>query len=65
MIRVLLVDDHPVVRSGLRALLKSECGLTVVGAAASGEEAVALVAVLDPDLVLCDLRLGEGSTGSP
>ena len=63
MIRVLLVDDHPVVRSGLRALLESEPGLTVVGAAASGEEALALVTVLDPDLVLCDLRLGEGIDG--
>ena len=63
MIRVLLVDDHPVVRSGLRALLEGEPELTVVGLAASGEEALALAGVLDPDLVLCDLRLGDGIDG--
>lgn len=63
MIRVLLVDDHPVVRSGLKALLDSEPAVTVVGAAASGEEALALVAELHPDVVLCDLRLGSGMDG--
>ncbi len=63
MIRILLVDDHPVVRSGLRALLEGEPTLTVVGDAASGEEALALVADLSPDVVLCDLRLGEGMDG--
>ena len=63
MIRVLLVDDHPVVRSGLRALLGSEPALTVVGAAASGAEALTLVAALTPDVVLCDLRLGDGMDG--
>ena len=63
MIRVLLVDDHPVVRSGLQALLDGEPTLAVVGAAASGEEALALVVDLRPDVVLCDLRLGEGMDG--
>ncbi|WP_342372370.1 response regulator transcription factor [Propioniciclava soli] len=63
MIRVLVVDDHPVVRSGLQALLASEPGLSVVGAAASGEEALALVAAHAPDVVLCDLRLGAGLDG--
>ena len=63
MIRVLLVDDHPVVRSGLQALLGGEPGLTVVGAAASGAEALELVDALSPDVVLCDLRLGEGLDG--
>lgn len=63
MITVLLVDDHPVVRSGLQALLAGEPSLTVVGAAASGEEALALVASLNPDVVLCDLRLGAGMDG--
>ena len=63
MITVLLVDDHPVVRSGLQALLAGELTLTVLGAAASGEEALALVASLNPDVVLCDLRLGDGMDG--
>lgn len=63
MITLLLVDDHPVVRSGLQALLAGELTLTVLGAAASGEEALALVASLNPDVVLCDLRLGDGMDG--
>jgi DNA-binding NarL/FixJ family response regulator len=63
MIRVLLVDDHPVVRSGLRALLAGEPSLDVVGAAATAEEALQLVATLDPDVVLSDLRLGDGMDG--
>ena len=63
MIRVLLVDDHPVVRSGLRALLAGEPSLDVVGAAATAEEALTLVATLDPDVVLSDLRLGDGIDG--
>ena len=48
MIKVLVVDDHPVVRSGLRALLAGEPTLTVVGTAASGEAALTLVADLTP-----------------
>jgi DNA-binding NarL/FixJ family response regulator len=63
MITVLLVDDHPVVRSGLRALLAGEPTLNVVGAAATAEEALTLVATLDPDVVLSDLRLGDGIDG--
>ena len=59
-IAVLLVDDHPVVRSGLRAVLDSADGLQVVGEAATGEEAIVLTARLHPDVVLCDLRLGLG-----
>lgn len=61
-IRVLLVDDHPVVRSGLRAVLERGA-VEVVGEAATGEEAIALAAHLHPDVVLCDLRLGEGLNG--
>lgn len=63
MITVVIVDDHPVVRSGLQALLAGEPTLTVVGSAASGEEALTLVAALNPDVVLCDLRLGDGMDG--
>ncbi|MGW0041557.1 response regulator [Rhodococcus sp. NPDC003348] len=61
---VVLVDDHPVVRAGLRALLASQDGLEVVGEAASGEEALAVVRARRPDVVLMDLRLGEGADGA-
>jgi DNA-binding NarL/FixJ family response regulator len=54
-IRVLVADDHPVVRQGLRAFLDSREGITVVGEAADGETAVALAAELAPDVILMDL----------
>ena len=57
MIRVFIVDDHPVVREGLRAVLAAEPEFSVVGESGSGEEAVDLVAELRPDVVLMDLRL--------
>lgn len=60
---VLLVDDHPVVRSGLRAVLDSGEAVQIVGEAATGEEAITLAARLHPDVVLCDLRLGKGIDG--
>lgn len=60
---VMLVDDHPIVRTGLRALFDRREDIDIVGEAASGEEAVALAAHLNPDVVLCDLRLGEGMDG--
>lgn len=60
---VLLVDDHPVVRSGLRAVLAADPSVQVVGEAGTGEDAVRLTGELRPDVVLCDLRLGEGMTG--
>lgn len=62
MTTVLIVDDHPVVRSGLRAVLESDT-LKVLGEAANGEEAVALTKLLNPDVVLCDLRLAAGING--
>ncbi|MGO1489291.1 MAG: response regulator [Arachnia sp.] len=60
----MLVDDHPVVRSGLRAVLGSNPGITILGEAATGEEAMVLAEHLHPDVVLCDLRLGEGMDGA-
>lgn len=62
-VSVLVVDDHPVVRAGLTALLSVQPGLRVVGEAADGTEAVRLAAELAPDVVLCDLRLGDGPDG--
>lgn len=60
---VLLVDDHPIVRAGVRSLFDRRDDIDVIGEAASGEEAVALARHLHPDVVLCDLRLGEGMNG--
>lgn len=57
MIRLLIADDHPVVRAGLAGLLSDEPGLDVVGEASDGDEAVRLAAVTRPDVVLMDLRM--------
>ncbi|MEV0647803.1 response regulator transcription factor [Phytomonospora sp. NPDC050363] len=57
MIRVLIVDDHPVVRAGLTGILAGTEGLEVVGESGSGEEAIARAATLRPDVVLMDLRM--------
>ncbi|MCX2184239.1 response regulator transcription factor [Streptomyces sp. SKN60] len=62
-VRILLCDDHAVVRAGLLALLGSAPGIEVVGEAGSGEEAVAMAAHLRPDVVLMDLQLGAGIDG--
>lgn len=57
MIRLLIVDDHPVVRAGLEGMLASQPDFVVVGEAATGAEAVELAARLAPDVVLMDLRM--------
>lgn len=54
---VLIVDDHPVVRQGLRVLLDVHDGIEVAGEAADGEQALALAAELAPDVILLDLKL--------
>lgn len=56
MIRLVLSDDHPVVRAGMRALLEAEPDLAVIGEASSAEEAVTLAATPGVDLVLMDLQ---------
>ncbi|MEU9644678.1 response regulator transcription factor [Streptomyces sp. NPDC048188] len=62
-VRILVCDDHVVVRAGLLALLDSAPGIEVVGEAGTGEEALALTARLTPDVVLMDLQLGAGIDG--
>ncbi len=64
MIRLLLADDHPVVRAGLRAVLEAEDDLTVVAETADPDEAVRLAAELDVDVVLMDLQFGEQMRGA-
>jgi len=56
-IRVLIVDDHPVVRDGLRGMFSGEPGFEVAGEAADGGEAVALAQSLQPDVILMDLHM--------
>ncbi|MFH1382822.1 MAG: response regulator transcription factor [Chloroflexota bacterium] len=56
-IRVLLVDDHQVVRDGLRTMLRREKGIEIVGEGANGEEALARVEELSPDVVLMDIKM--------
>ena len=66
MIKIMIADDHPVVRSGLRALLASQPDFEIVGEAGNGEEAARLAISLVPDLILMDLQMpildGIGAT---
>ncbi|QJW37607.1 response regulator [Cellulosimicrobium protaetiae] len=68
VVRVLVVDDHPVVRSGIIGMLAAEPDLEVVAEAGDGEQAVALARDLSPDVVLMDLRMpvldGVGATAA-
>lgn len=60
-LRILLVDDHEVVRLGVRAVIERQPGMVVVGEAATVSEAVALAEVLAPDVVVLDVRLPGGN----
>ena len=57
-VRILVVDDHEIVRTGLRTVLEGADDLEVAGEAATADEAVARAAALRPDVVLMDVRLG-------
>ena len=59
MVRVLIADDHPVFRFGLRTLLKADPAMEVVGEAMNGEDAIAQAASLHPDVILMDLNMPE------
>jgi DNA-binding NarL/FixJ family response regulator len=56
-LRILIADDHPIFRNGMRALLASIPGMEVVAEAAAGDEAIAKAAELQPDMVLMDLQM--------
>jgi two-component system response regulator DevR len=64
VLRVLIVDDHAVVRKGLQAVLAEEEGLEVVGEASNADESVDKARALRPDVVLMDIRMGEGDDAS-
>ena len=57
MIRVYIVDDHALVRAGYRMILQKEADIDVVGEAGTGEDGLAAVRRLRPDVVICDLHL--------
>ena len=60
-VRVMLVDDHEVVRQGIKALLEADDGLMIVGEAGTVAEAIERASVLRPDVVVMDVRLADGS----
>jgi DNA-binding NarL/FixJ family response regulator len=63
-LRLVIVDDHPVVRDGLRGMLGTQSDFEVVGEAAGGSEALTVVEATRPDVVLTDLRMPEPSGGT-
>ena len=56
-IRVLVADDHPIFRQGLRGILEQEADIDVVGEASDGKQAIALARAVAPDVVLCDVNM--------
>jgi two-component system NarL family response regulator len=56
-IRIMIIDDHPVVRAGLASMLSTQPGIAVVGSASGGQEALALLETITPDVILMDLRM--------
>ena len=60
-IRVLIVDDHKIIREGLRDLIGSRPGMTIVGDAGGGSSALQIASRMQPDVIVLDLDLGEGS----
>jgi len=64
MITLLLADDHPVVRAGLRALFTTEDDMEVIGEAATARDAVTMAVSAHPDVVLMDLQFGGGMQGA-
>ena len=61
MISLMIVDDHPMVREGLAAMLESERDFTVSALAATGEEAIAIGKISKPDVVMSDIRMRMGT----
>ena len=55
--RIVLADDHALVRDGIRSLLESEADLKVIGEASNGQEAIELVEKVQPDLLIIDIRM--------
>ena len=58
-LNILIVDDHPMLRRGVKQLLELEAGLDAIGEASSGQEALEIAERLEPDLILLDLNMTE------
>lgn len=64
MIRIVLADDHPVVRAGIKAMISADLELTIVGEASDPAQAISVARELVPDIVLMDLQFGTEQTGA-